>query len=208
MQFITKNAPSYQRGCYTTRVFFKVIMSSSCLWASFHGVPSLGKVRQVRKFLLNLGMKCWNPAFSGTRFDVIVVALHVGAVKIYVATMEVLRKKERWVKTSVVRLSHFRLILWIPIEYIYYFFKKKDLYFKKIWNLLHHPDTYYFTFRKKIPIMNMSIFNFHKTMNLHKIYVYQFYDFITYPNNLESMCVMCPQVEGPSDRIQTTAQGK
>ncbi len=37
----------------------KVILSSLCLWASFHPpIPSLNEVRKVRKFLLNLGMKC------------------------------------------------------------------------------------------------------------------------------------------------------
>jgi hypothetical protein len=28
----------------------------------------------------------------------------------------------------------------------------RDMYLKKIWNLLHHPDTYYFTFWKKIQL--------------------------------------------------------
>jgi hypothetical protein len=38
---------------------------------------------------LNLGMKCWNSAF-----EVIIVVVHVEAVKIHVA-VEALRRKER-----------------------------------------------------------------------------------------------------------------
>jgi hypothetical protein len=34
------------------------------------------------------------------RFEVIIVVVHVGAVKIYVATVEPLKKKERRVKTG------------------------------------------------------------------------------------------------------------
>jgi hypothetical protein len=34
---------------------------------------------------LNLGMKCWNSAFNAQGSKVIIVAVHVGAVKIYVA---------------------------------------------------------------------------------------------------------------------------
>ncbi len=39
-------------------------------------------------------MKCWNSAFTAQGSGVIIVVLHVGTVKIYVAAVEVLRKKE------------------------------------------------------------------------------------------------------------------
>jgi hypothetical protein len=47
------------------------------------------------KFLLNLGMKCWNSAFNAQGSRVIIVIVQVGAVKIYVAAVEAVRKKEK-----------------------------------------------------------------------------------------------------------------
>jgi len=40
-------------------------------------------------------MKCWNSAFNAQGSRVIIVVVQVGAVKIYVAAVEALRKKER-----------------------------------------------------------------------------------------------------------------
>jgi hypothetical protein len=40
-------------------------------------------------------MKCWNSAFNGQGSRLIIVALQVGAVKIYAATGEALKKEER-----------------------------------------------------------------------------------------------------------------
>jgi hypothetical protein len=45
-------------------------------------------------------MKCWNSAFNAQGSRVIIVAVHVGAVKIYVAAVEALRKKERQDETQ------------------------------------------------------------------------------------------------------------
>jgi hypothetical protein len=39
-------------------------------------------------------MKCWNSAFNAQGSRVIVVIVQVGAVKIYVAAVQALRKKE------------------------------------------------------------------------------------------------------------------
>ncbi len=50
---------------------------------------------QNNKILLNLGIKCWNPAYNAQASRLIIVAVLVGAVKIYVAAGERLRKKER-----------------------------------------------------------------------------------------------------------------
>jgi hypothetical protein len=43
--------------------------------------------------LLNLGMKCWNLAFNAQGLRVVIVHVQVGAVEIYVAAMEALKKK-------------------------------------------------------------------------------------------------------------------
>ncbi len=40
-------------------------------------------------------MKCWNSAFNAQGSRVMIVVVQVGAVKIYVAAVEALRKKER-----------------------------------------------------------------------------------------------------------------
>jgi hypothetical protein len=45
-------------------------------------------------------MKCWNSAFNAQGSRVIIVVVQVGAVKIYVAAMEALRKKERQDETE------------------------------------------------------------------------------------------------------------
>jgi hypothetical protein len=43
-----------------------------------------------KEILLDVGMKCWNSAFNAQGSRVIIV----GAVKIYVAEVQALRKKE------------------------------------------------------------------------------------------------------------------
>jgi hypothetical protein len=40
-------------------------------------------------------MKCWNSAFNEQGLRVIIVVVQVGAVKIYVAAVQALRKKEK-----------------------------------------------------------------------------------------------------------------
>ncbi len=46
-------------------------------------------------------MKCWNSAFNAQGTRVIIVVVHVEAMKIYVAAVEALRKKERGDETQV-----------------------------------------------------------------------------------------------------------
>jgi hypothetical protein len=48
-----------------------------------------------KEILLNLKMKCWNSAFHAQGSRLIILALQVGAVKIYAATVEALKKEER-----------------------------------------------------------------------------------------------------------------
>jgi hypothetical protein len=59
---------------------------------------------KVRKYYLNVNMKCWNSvrisAFNAQGSRGIIVAVQVGAVKIYVAAVEALRKKERHGETQ------------------------------------------------------------------------------------------------------------
>ncbi len=45
--------------------------------------------------MLKLSAKCWISAFNAQGLRVIIVVVQVRAVKIYVAIVEVLRKKER-----------------------------------------------------------------------------------------------------------------
>ncbi len=45
-------------------------------------------------------MKCWNSALNAQGSRVIIVVVQVGAVKMYVAAVEVLRKEERGDETQ------------------------------------------------------------------------------------------------------------
>jgi hypothetical protein len=47
-------------------------------------------------------MKCWNSAFNGQGSRVIIVVVQVGALKIYVAAVEALKKKERQDETQFI----------------------------------------------------------------------------------------------------------
>jgi len=47
-------------------------------------------------------MKCWNSAFNAQGSRLIIVVVQVGAVKIYVAAVEALRKKERGDETQFI----------------------------------------------------------------------------------------------------------
>jgi hypothetical protein len=49
---------------------------------------------QSNEILINLGMECWNSAFNAQGWRVITLVVQVGAVKIYVAAVEALGKKE------------------------------------------------------------------------------------------------------------------
>ncbi len=55
---------------------------------------------QSKESLLHIGMKCWNSAFNAQDSRVIIVVVQIGAVKIYVAAVEALGKKERGDETQ------------------------------------------------------------------------------------------------------------
>jgi hypothetical protein len=46
-------------------------------------------------------MKCWNSTFNAQGSRVIILVVQVGAVKIYLAALEALRKKERQDETQL-----------------------------------------------------------------------------------------------------------
>jgi hypothetical protein len=50
--------------------------------------------------MLQLIMKCWNSAINAQGSRLIIVDVQLGAVKIYVAAVEALRKKERQDETQ------------------------------------------------------------------------------------------------------------
>jgi hypothetical protein len=80
---------------YNIRDIRKVNLSSPCFKASFHPLtPPLGYL-QSKEILLNLSMKCWISACNAQGSRGIIVAVQVGAVKIYVAAVEALRKKRK-----------------------------------------------------------------------------------------------------------------
>jgi hypothetical protein len=79
-----------------TNYIIEFFLKSSCLHLvfgpSFTHYPLFEWGPQSKEILLNLGMKSWNSAFNA---QVIIVVVQVGAVEIYVATVEAPRKKER-----------------------------------------------------------------------------------------------------------------
>ncbi len=79
------------------RVIHKVTLSLPSLSPP---IPSLSGNHKVMKFLLNLSMKCWKSAFNAEGSRVNIVVAQVGVVKIYVGTVEALRKKDRHDKTQ------------------------------------------------------------------------------------------------------------
>jgi hypothetical protein len=71
---------------YYNRLINKVTLS-------FTPYPLFQWYPQTNEILLNLSMKCWNSAFNAQGSKIIIMVVQVGAVKIYVAAVEALRKK-------------------------------------------------------------------------------------------------------------------
>jgi hypothetical protein len=67
---------------------------------SFTPYPLFQWYPQSNEILLNLSMKWWNSAFNAQGSRVTIVIVPVGAVKIYVETIEALRKEERQDETQ------------------------------------------------------------------------------------------------------------
>ncbi len=70
---------------------------------------------QSKDILLNRSMKCWNWAFNAQGSRLIIVIVQVGAVKIYVAAVEALRKRKDRMKLS---LPPKFMVFWVsaPVE--------------------------------------------------------------------------------------------
>jgi hypothetical protein len=92
------------------RVIHKVTLSSFTLSLGLLSpLPPLSVVSaKYRHFIksqyemLQLNMKCWNSAFNARGSRLIIVVVQLGAVKIYVAAVEALRKKERQDKYKII----------------------------------------------------------------------------------------------------------
>jgi hypothetical protein len=71
-----------RQGVQTSRVIWKVALSSPCLRASLHPYPFFQWYPKSKDILLNLGMKPWNSAFNEQGFRLIIVVVQVGAVEV------------------------------------------------------------------------------------------------------------------------------
>ncbi len=93
------------------RVIRVVTLPSPCLWACFHPVSPLFQCYlQSKEILLNLSMKCSNSAFNAQGSKLIIISVQVGAVKIYVAAVDALRKQEREDETQFTEK-----VVWVPV---------------------------------------------------------------------------------------------
>ncbi len=76
---------------------------------------------QSKDILMNLSMKCWYSAFNAQGSRLIIVVVQLGAVKIYVAAVEALRKKERQDETEFTTKND-GFLSFIPRWMLMYFF--------------------------------------------------------------------------------------
>jgi len=70
---------------------------------------------QSKDILWNMGMKCWNSAFNAQGSRIIIVVVHVGAVKIYAAAVQALRKKETQDENSVYHQNWWKKLVWVLV---------------------------------------------------------------------------------------------
>jgi hypothetical protein len=70
-------------------------------------------------------MKCWKSAFNAQDSRLIIVALQLGAVKIYAATLETLKKKERQGETKFTTKTEAPLPLNVNV---FYFFESHPIF--------------------------------------------------------------------------------
>ncbi len=66
--------------------------------------------------LINLSMKCWFSVFNAQGSRLIIVVVQLGAVKINVATVEALRKKERQDETQFTTKIDGLFLISSPLE--------------------------------------------------------------------------------------------
>jgi len=105
--------------CYN-RVIRKVTLSLGLLSPPY---PLFQWYPQSKEILLNLYMKCWNSAFNARGSRLIIVVVQLGVVKIYVAAVEALRRKERQDETQfITKIDGF--LSFIPPRMLMYFFAR------------------------------------------------------------------------------------
>jgi NADH:ubiquinone oxidoreductase subunit 6 (subunit J) len=68
--------------------------------SAFIRYPLFQWYMQSKEIILNLSMTCWNSEFNAQSSGLIIVVVQVGAVKVYVAAVEALTKKERQDETQ------------------------------------------------------------------------------------------------------------
>jgi hypothetical protein len=93
---------------YYNRVINKVTLS-------FTPYPLFQWYPQTNEILLNLSMKCRNSAFNAQGSKVIIMAVQVGAVKIYVAAVEALRKKRKVRMKLNLPPKLVGKLVWVPV---------------------------------------------------------------------------------------------
>ncbi len=76
------------------RVILKVTLRFTPISSAFGPYPLFQWYPQSNEILLNLGMKCWNSAFNAQGSRAFIVVVQVGAMNMYVAAVEALRKME------------------------------------------------------------------------------------------------------------------
>jgi nicotinamide riboside transporter PnuC len=84
----------------TMKLFVKSPSLSPPIPSAFTPYPLFQWYPQNKETWLNLSMKCWYSAFNAQGSRVIIIVVQVGAVKIYVAIVEALGKKERGDETQ------------------------------------------------------------------------------------------------------------
>jgi len=67
-----------------TYIIYTLIELSVKLPSDSPPIPSFSGIHKSKEILLHLDMKCWNSAFNAQGSRVIIVVVHVGAVKIHV----------------------------------------------------------------------------------------------------------------------------
>jgi hypothetical protein len=92
----------WEDDCRLNKLIIKVTLSFTPYLLCFHPLsPLFSGYPQSKNFLLNLSMKCWNSAFNAQRFESNYSSCTGrSSVKIYVAAVEALRKRERGDETQ------------------------------------------------------------------------------------------------------------
>jgi hypothetical protein len=103
------------------RVIRKVFSLHPVFGPPWPPIPLFQWYPQSKDILINLSMKCWYSAFNAQGSRLIIVVVQLGAVRIYVAAVKALRKKERQDETQfATKIDGF--LSFIPRWMLMYFF--------------------------------------------------------------------------------------